>query len=259
MKDAFKKLLNRFKLPQLIRRNCSVCAGLGINFLPLPDFYKNEATKHGYKYFGQGEMTALKTYSCSQCGASDRERFYAYWIDMQIQEGGFKKGAKVIHFAPEAKLSEMLQNLNFFHNQTADFSMKDVDYKVDITKMPEVKTGSYDFFICSHVLEHVDNDDKAIQELYRILKDGGYGILMAPIIVGLENTIEDSSKVTEEERWQYFGQNDHVRLYAHDDYIKKLEINGFMVDQLGVEYFGKKVFKELGLKETSILYIVKKA
>lgn len=259
MKNVFKKIFNRLKLSQPIRRNCSVCAGLDINFLPLPDFYQNEATKYGYKYLGQGEMTALETYSCSQCAASDRERLYAYWIDKQIQKRSLKKMAKVIHFAPEAKLSEKLQNLNFFVYHTADYSMQGVDYKVDITKMPEIKTGSYDFFICSHVLEHVDNDDKAIQELFRILKKGGYGILMAPIIVGLENTIEDSSKVTEAERWQYFGQYDHVRLYAHDDYIKKLEINGFMVEQLGVDYFGKKVFLELGLKETSILYIVKKA
>lgn len=258
MKNRIKSLLNRLKLLHPIPKTCSVCGGLDINFLPLPHFYKNESRKYGYKHFGKGEMTALDTYSCSECGDSDRERLYAYWIDRQIQQRKLKKTAKVIHFAPEEKLSEKLKNLNLFDFQTADYSMHGVDCKVDITKMPEIESDTFDFFICSHVLEHVDCDDKAIQELYRITKSGGYGILMAPIIVGLEHTIEDPSMVTETERWQHFGQYDHVRLYAHDDYVEKLEVNGFVVDQLDIEYFGEKLFKQLGLKKTSILYIVRK-
>ena len=258
MKNALINIFNRFNLFYPDSTNCPVCGRCSIDFLPLPDWYKEQATKHGYKYFGQGEMTALETYSCSQCGASDRDRLYAYWIDKQIQEKNLKKGAKVMHFAPEVKLSEKLKDLNFFDYQTADFSMPGCDYKVDITNMPEIESENYDFFICSHVLEHVKSDDEAIRELYRILKVGGYGILMAPIIVGLKHTIEDPSKVTEADRWKYFGQNDHVRIYAHDDYIKKLEDNGFLVDQLDIKYFGERVFTLLGLKDTSILYIVRK-
>lgn len=66
------------------------------------------------------------------------------------------------------------------------------------------------------------------------------------------------NKLKEAQRWKHFGQYDHVRLYAHDDYVEKLEVNGFVLDQLDIEYFGEKLFKQLGMKATSILYIVRK-
>lgn len=135
--------------------------------------------------------------------------------------------------------------------------MDDVDYKVDMMNMP-FEDESFDFFICSHVLEHVESDDQAIKELYRITKQGGRGILMAPIAVGLEKTIEDPSVIDEVGRWRLFGQNDHVRLYAHDDYVNKIRSHGFRVEELGEKYFGEKVFRSLGLKSTSILYVVSK-
>jgi ubiquinone/menaquinone biosynthesis C-methylase UbiE len=115
---------------------------------------------------------------------------------------------------------------------------------------------SFDLFICSHVLEHVASDDRAIGELYRITKTGGCGILMAPIVVGLARTIEDPSVTDEAGRWRMFGQNDHVRLYAHDDYVNKIRTNGFRVTQLGIDDFGEEAFRLLGLKRTSILYVV---
>ncbi|MDF1594352.1 MAG: hypothetical protein P1P89_22800, partial [Desulfobacterales bacterium] len=96
------------KLNELLNRKffCPVCDRKIRRFLPLPDFYRNKALKHGYKHFGKGEMIALDTYSCPACGASDRERLYAYWIDRQIEDGVFQKGAKLLHFAPESVLSK---------------------------------------------------------------------------------------------------------------------------------------------------------
>jgi len=135
--------------------------------------------------------------------------------------------------------------------------MKDVDYHIDMMHMP-FEDESYNIFICSHVLEHVESDDKAISELYRITKKGGTGILMAPIIIGLDKTIEDPTVRDEANRWRLFGQNDHVRLYAHDDYVKKFRSCGFLIDEFGERYFGERVFHSLGLKRTSVLYVVTK-
>lgn len=202
-------------------------------------------------------MTAHDTYTCSSCGASDRERMYALWIDQQIERDQFSKGARAIHFAPEAALSKKFKGIDFFDYKTADLLMDNVDYRVDMMDMP-FEDESFDFFICSHVLEHVGSDDQAIKELYRITKRGGCGILMAPIIVGLEKTVEDPSVKDEAGRWRLYGQNDHVRLYAHDDYVNKVQTNGFHVEQLGESYFGEGIFRLLGLKPTSILYVVSK-
>lgn len=236
---------------------CPVCDKTNAGFAPLHDYYRDNAFKNGYVYFGQGEMTALETYTCLNCGASDRERLYTYWIELQLKSNKLSVNNQVIHFAPEAILSCKLRTLSFKVYHTADLMMEDCDYQADMMSMP-FDNESYDFFICSHVLEHVESDDKAIAELYRITKKGGYGILMAPIIVGLEKTLEDPSVTNEAERWRLFGQNDHVRLYAHDDYVNKIRHYGFHVEELGEEYFGKQVFQSLGLKPTSVLYVVSK-
>lgn len=236
---------------------CPVCSNEQTSFAPLPEFYRENASLHGFVHFEKGEMLSLDAYTCTQCGASDRERIYALWIDQQIEKKLFSNNTRIIHFAPEAALSRKLKGLDFFDYKTADLLMEHVDYKVDMMNMP-FENESFNFFICSHVLEHVDSDDQAIKELYRITKPGGCGILMAPIIVGLEKTIEDPSVKDEAGRWRLYGQNDHVRLYAHDDYVNKIRCHGFHVEELGERYFGEEVFRALGLTRTSILYVVSK-
>tara|TARA_R110002111_G_scaffold262694_1_gene340161 strand:- start:93432 stop:94217 length:786 start_codon:yes stop_codon:yes gene_type:complete len=236
---------------------CPVCDQEDIHFIPLNEFYRENAEQHGYELFGMGEMTALATYECSECGASDRERIYTYWIEDALRTGRLGTQSKIIHFAPEAILSAKMKTLGLSHYSTADLMMDHVDFNVDLMQLA-FEDHSFDFFICSHVLEHVESDDRAIQELYRILKPGGCGILMAPVNLGLESTVEDPAITTEAGRWKHFGQGDHVRLYAHDDYVKKIGKYGFKVLELGEEYFGSELFRQLGLKPTSILYIVEK-
>lgn len=236
---------------------CPVCNEPNADFSPLPDYYRDHAANHGYPYFGKGEMTSLATYSCRNCGASDRERLCAYWLDLKLKTDAFSNQSRLIHFAPEASLSHKLRALKLGCYHTADLLMDGCDFQVDMMDMP-FEDESYHYFICNHVLEHVESDDRAMAELYRITKKGGLGILLAPIVVGLDKTIEDPTVKDEAARWRLFGQNDHVRLYAHDDYVNKIRSKGFRVEELGERYFGKKVFQALGLKRTSILYVVTK-
>ena len=237
------------------RNFCPVCDEVGVSFSPLPNMYFEGATRHGFRHFGKGEMTSLETYSCKNCGASDRERLYAYWIQKQIHSKNLVLGARLIHFAPEPALANKLKNLKHFEYTSADYSMSAVDHQVDIMNLP-FESRSFDFFICSHVLEHVEKDNVAISELFRIIKPNGCGILVAPIVTGLEQTIEDPAITDEAERWKLFGQNDHVRLYAHDDYVSRITNAGFEVEQFGEQHFGRQIFHSLGLKRSSILYIV---
>lgn len=261
IKNSFKKLVTGCEWifgARLSKRRstfCSVCGNREVEFLPLPEFYIDNARLHGFEHTGNAEMLSLDAYTCSYCGASDRERIYALWIDQQFKKSFFSESMRVIHFAPEAALSEKLKKLGFLDYKTADLQMGDVDYKVDMMNMP-FDDESFDFFICSHVLEHVESDDQAIKELYRITRPGGCGILVAPIILGLESTLEDPSVTDDAGRWRLYGQNDHLRLYAHDDYVKKIRSHGFQVDELGENYFGQEVFRSLGLTSTSTLYVV---
>jgi predicted TPR repeat methyltransferase/thioredoxin-like negative regulator of GroEL len=235
---------------------CPVCGSNQVAFFPLPESYLKNIRLHGFAHLDKAEMLSLEKYTCNCCGASDRERLYALWVDQQLERNALRCSAKVLHFAPEAALSKKFRQL-FSDYQTADFGMGNVDHKIDIQNLP-FADASYDLFICSHVLEHVESDDRAIRELYRITKIGGCGILVAPIIVGLEETLQDPSVTDAAGRWRLYGQDDHVRLYAHDDYVNKIRSCGFSVAELGEDYFGEDVFHSLGLTRTSILYVVSK-
>lgn len=237
---------------------CPVCQVSNAGFNPLPSFYAENAAKYEYKHFGKGEMTVLETYSCKNCGASDRERLYAWWMSTSFSKTRVEKSRKAIHFAPEAELSKHIKRTNLFSDyQTADYMMDGVDHKVDLMDIP-FENDSFDFFICSHVLEHVRDDMKAIAELFRITKPGGKGILMVPIATTLPKAIEDPDITDESERWRLFGQNDHVRLYARKEFTERIRAVGFKIDELDISFFGSRVFKMLGLKDSSVLYIVNK-
>lgn len=236
---------------------CSVCGNKQTSFAPLSEFYCDNARRYGFMHLAYMEMLSMEAYTCTNCGASDRERLYALWIDQQIEMKLFPKSTRAIHFAPEAALSVKLKSIDLFDYKTADILMDHVDFKIDMLSMP-FDDESFDFFICSHVLEHVESDDQAIKELCRITKTGGCGILMAPIIMGLAKTVEDPSVKDEAGRWKLYGQYDHVRIYAHDDYVNKIRGHGFRVEELGESHFGEEIFRTLGLSRTSILYVVSK-
>ena len=236
---------------------CPVCGQTGTAFDPLPDYYRQHAQACGFVHFGKGEMTSHQSYSCPKCGASDRERLYALWLNGQVESGALATNARFLHFAPEAALSQMIRRQRWFDYHTADIGMEGVDHRENLMALT-FADASFDFFLCSHVLEHVDDDDVAIRELLRVTRPGGRGLLMAPIIVGLPATLEDWSATSDEDRWRLFGQNDHVRLYAHDDYVRKIRTNGFHLTELGMAHFGADTFRRLGLKPTSILYVAEK-
>jgi SAM-dependent methyltransferase len=245
---------------------CPVCNAVNRLYFPLPDYYREQADKYGFVH-KEGEMTSVDTYSCSVCGASDRERLYALYLrllEMVLQEGKTEglspKPELMIHFAPEPALSGHIREKGYFlRYETADLMMQDVVHQnVDLQSLP-FDDDICDFFICSHVLEHVADDRKAIRELYRITRPGGGGLLMAPICMSIDETLEDPSITDEGERWRLFGQNDHVRLYNHDDYVSRIREGGFSLSQMTQDDFGEAMFRKLGLKPSSILYVVSKA
>jgi predicted SAM-dependent methyltransferase len=156
------------------------------------------------------------------------------------------------------QLRKVLQRNEQIEYRSADLFMEDVDDKIDITNMNVYPDESFDSFVCSHVLEHVDDDLKAMRELRRILKQDGWGIAMVPINLALEENYEDASITSESGRWKHFGQNDHVRMYSKPGFIGRLNEAGFKVEQYGVDFFGLETFEKHGVHPRSVLYVVKK-
>lgn len=118
--------------------------------------------------------------------------------------------------------------------------------------------NSYDVIFCNHVLEHIPDHTKAMQELYRILKPGGWGIFQIPQDLNRTVTFEDNSITDKKERAKIFGQYDHVRIYGLD-YFDKLRSIGFQVEE--VDYTSVLTPEEVSryrLAKGEIIPLVKK-
>jgi SAM-dependent methyltransferase len=134
---------------------------------------------------------------------------------------------KVLHFAPEQAFYKLFRNQKNIDYTTTDLFSPLADVKADICNLP-FEDNSYDIILCNHVLEHIPDDTKAMQELYRVLKPGGMGIFQIPQDLSREFTFSDDSITNQKERAAIFGQYDHVRIYGRD-YFDKLRSIGFKV------------------------------
>ena len=134
---------------------------------------------------------------------------------------------KVLHFAPEQAFYKRFRNQKNLDYTTTDLFSPLADVKADICNLP-FEDNTYDVILCNHVLEHIPDDKKAMQELYRVLKPGGMGIFQIPQDLSRAITFSDDSITDEKERARIFGQYDHVRIYGRD-YFDKLRSIGFVV------------------------------
>ncbi len=197
------------------------------------------------------------------CRASDRDRLYALYIQGYLAKVATDGAIEILDFAPSAAFSRFMKRtlgrsgLRASY-QTADLNLEGVDVHVDITDMAIYGDNRFDFFICSHILEHVSDDRQALGELYRILRPRGWGILMVPIVLGLARIDEDPAVLDESERWRRFGQGDHVRLYSKEVFVERVRLAGFNLHHYGIEYFGEDNFSRCGITKQSILYVVEK-
>jgi SAM-dependent methyltransferase len=161
---------------------------------------------------------------CPNCGSLERHRLlYLYLVQ---KTGIFHDNLSLLHFAPEKCLSsefEKCKNLNYV---TADLYQPAM-LKLDLTNI-NLPDECFDCVICFHVLEHVNDDLAAMREIYRILKPGGWAILNVPLS-SRQETFENKNIILPQDRFIFYGQEDHVRLYGIGDYHSRLEKAGFIV------------------------------
>lgn len=186
---------------------------------------------------------------CPKCGSAERYRLLALWLD---RHGGALREARVLHFAPEKGLTQLLK-ARVGSYQSADITPGRADLIRNIEAIAE-SDSSYDCIVCSHVLEHVD-DRKALLEVYRVLKPGGLALIMLPVIEGWSTTYENKAVVTPEERDRHFGQWDHVRYYGAD-VRDRIRAAGFKLDEFTAEGEDVLVY---GLARGEKLFIANKA
>ena len=170
------------------------------------------------------------------------ERHRLLWLYLKNETDFFtaKEKKEILHFAPEQAFYKLFRNQKNINYTTTDLFSPLADVKADICNLP-FKDNSFDIIFCNHVLEHIPDDSKAMQELYRVLKPGGMGIFQIPQDLSRATTFSDDTITDQKERTKIFGQYDHVRIYGRD-YFDKLRSIGFKVIE---EEYTKKISTEL--------------
>ena len=163
-------------------------------------------------------------------GTLSLERHRLFWLYLTQETPFFSATLKVLHFAPEQAFLKRFKKLKNIEYTTTDLHSPIADVKADICNLP-FENDSFDVILCNHVLEHIPDDNTAMQELYRVMKPGGWGIFQIPQDLNREKTFEDDSITDKKERAQIFGQYDHVRIYGRD-YFDKLRKIGFQVSEV---------------------------
>ena len=231
-KKLFKYILNIIPRPILIR--LSYLAKPVLAFVLRGKKYTDPIDGKSFKSFlpygyGKQRPNVLSPSTLSL------ERHRLLWLYLKNETDFFTSNKRVLHFAPEQAFYKRFRQLKNLDYTTTDLLSPLADVKADICDLP-FEDNTYDVILCNHVLEHIPNDTKAMQELYRVLKPNGIAILQIPQDLNRETTFEDNTITDKKERAEIFGQYDHVRIYGRD-YFDKLRSIGFKVEE--VDYTSK--------------------
>ncbi len=234
---------------------CNICKNV-VKYRPNNTHFQAEQRKHGFAHWNAVfESISKKKRACPVCASMDRERMLSLLIDL-LQPADDEK-LNVLQIAPSFAMDKWLRSKDYMNYETTDLMMPNVTFQADIQDMNMVEDGTYDIILCSHILEHVQDDKKAMKELYRVLKEDGVCLFLVPLAIGLDKTDEEFG-LSEEENWKRFGQDDHARLYGKEDFLDRLTDTGYLVHILGKEYFGEECWKEQGLSDIHFIYAATK-
>lgn len=168
----------------------------------------------------QGRFRAFVPYGperpaarCPRCGLLERHRGLFLYLERQTDLLSARRS--LLHVAPEPELQRRLRRRPGLDYVSLDLTSPYADVRADLGALP-FGDGRFDAVICSHVLEHVEDDGRALGEIARVLAPGGWALLLVPVDRDRAETYEDASIVAPEARRAAFGQDDHVRLYGAD-------------------------------------------
>jgi len=223
----FKFILNVLPRPFLIRLSYTVRPFLA--FFLKGDRYTDPIDGKSFRRFlDYGYINTRENVLSPSTLSLERHRLL--WLYLKNETDFFTIPKKVLHFAPEQAFHKRFNKLKKLDYTTTDLNSPLADVKADICNLP-FKDNTFDFILCNHVLEHIPDDTKAMQELYRVMNVGGIGIFQIPQDLSREKTFEDNSITDKKERAKIFGQYDHVRIYGRD-YFDKLRSVGFKVKEV---------------------------
>lgn len=251
--ELFLECLTQIKKEYTDMFKICTCCGSNVRYTRLPSFYSEKIGNDSKFHF---ETINNKEYLCPICQATDRDRLLIYFLKkIGLQKSS--EGLKLLQFAPSMPVEKwLLENCPHVSYESTDLFMKNVTFTADIQDLSMVADAAYDLVICSHVLEHVKDDRKALNEMKRILKPEGMILFLVPVDLNTD-IIDEEWGLSEDENWKRFGQGDHCRLYGKRSLVERMK-EYFYVNELGKDYFGEDIFHMGSFTETSTLYVLTK-
>jgi len=185
------------------------------------------------------------------------ERHRLMWLFLKEKTNFFNANLKFLHIAPEYCFINIFKGMKNLDYTTGDLISPWADVKMDVHNIP-FEDNMFDVVICNHVLEHVEDDKKVMQEFFRVMKKGGWGIFQVPIDYSSAYTQEDDSIKDPKERERLYWQSDHLRLYGRD-YGKKLSDAGFNVTENNfIDLLDTSLIERYALPKGELIYFCEK-
>lgn len=207
---------------------------------------------HYRSFLPYGRMNPRPNALCPSCLSLERHRLI--WLYLKEKTNFFSRKLSVLHIAPEPCFIKRFEKIHGDTYITGDIESPLAKVKMDIHRIP-FEENKFDVVLCNHVLEHVQDDIKAMSEIKRVLKPGGWAILQVPFFSPVpDNTLDDNSITDPREREKVFGQDDHVRKFGKD-YPQRIEKSGLKVI---LDDFAKSQPDKYGLQKGEIIYRAEK-
>jgi SAM-dependent methyltransferase len=186
---------------------------------------------------------------CPACGSRERHRLIHLWLEREGVD--LNDGRLILHFAPEKYFVRQMAGAENYH--TADIVPGKARHAMDMADM-SFEDATVDVVICNHVLEHVPDDRKAISEMFRVLKPGGFALLTVPQNWARHETYENAAASSPELRFAHYDDTGHVRYYGRD-FPDRVGEAGFVVEGWRLE---PEEEPEYGLARHDVLWIARK-
>lgn len=178
------------------------------------------------RFLPKGKWKNREDAVCPYCGSLERTRALLFYLELETTI--FTKPTNLLHFAPETCLKKILSKTETIDYTDADINPALASAAFNIEAIP-YEDDAFEYIICSHVLAHVEDEQQAVKELYRILKPGGAAFIMTLIDGQRDETLEDESITSPDDRLKHYSEPDMLRLHGKD-FPKRLEAGGFNVE-----------------------------
>lgn len=256
MTAAYHAMLRHIPRPMLIK--LSIYFRESLNVLFKGNKYTDPINGKSYRRFlPYGQSAIAKRDNVLSPGTLSLERHRLMWLYLSNCTDFMSRQYKVLHIAPEQCFYKLFRKMPNLQYTTADYNSPIADLHFDLHQIP-LADELYDVIFCNHVLEHVKDDIRCMEEMYRVMKKGAWGIFQVPIDEKREITLEDETINTPALREKYYWQKDHLRLYGLD-YKKRLESVGFEVEVNDyISTLSQEEIARYGLNASEKIYICRK-